>query len=152
MMAYWAACNFGNQDFAALAVVAATLASGRCSRPQGVSLLHVHGTADQRVPWDGGSGRFTARGGNWESARRGIEIFASGAQCSPNWTAQQASRDTTCYSTACPGSDEVEYCLVQGGGHAWPGVSTTRRQERQGVYSSQDFFATEAIAQFFLEH
>lgn len=151
MMSYQVACNLPDR-FAAIAVVAATLSSGRCADPDGVSLLHIHGTNDKRVPWTGGQGRFTAPGAAWESAANGIAIFAQQAQCRIDWNADRVAPDTICYTTDCPGSDEVEYCLIENGGHAWPGVATTRRQERQGVYSSPYFNATEYIARFFKAH
>ena len=152
MMAYWAACNFGSRDFTAIAAVSATLSSGHCPRPQGVSLLHVHGTEDERITWLGGKGRFTPQGADWESAWKGVQTFASGARCANEWTTRQVTSDTACHATSCPGSQTVEYCLIEGGGHAWPGVPTNRRQKLQGVYSSMKFNATEAITQFFAAH
>ena len=151
MMSYHAACNLPGR-FEAIAVVAATLSSGRCANSNGVSLLHIHGTNDTRVPFDGGRGQNTARGANWASARDGITLFARAANCGGSWRSEQVTADTTCYSMGCPGSDEVEYCLVNGGGHTWPGVATTRRQKRQGAASSTSYNATDEIAQFFLSH
>lgn len=151
MMAYDAACNLPGQ-FDAIGVVAGTLASGTCAAPQGVSLLHIHGSNDERVPFNGGQGAFTSKNANWFSAYQGIMTFAQGAQCSANWTTSRLTSDTTCYTTGCPGSDQVEYCVVQGGGHTWPGVATTGRQERQGAMSTMTFSATDMIAQFFLAH
>lgn len=151
MMTYSAACNLPGR-FAAIAVVAGTLSSGRCANAAGVSLLHIHGTADERVPFEGGQGEFTASDQVWTSARQGINIFAGNAQCSANWQSQQITSDTTCNTTACPGSDEVQYCLIQGGGHTWPGVATTKRQKRQGASATSTFSATDRIAAFFQRH
>jgi polyhydroxybutyrate depolymerase len=151
MMSYHAACNLPGR-FAAVAVVAGTLASGSCAYSSGVSLLHIHGTDDERVPFNGGPGDFTARGQIWPSAYAGIQTFAAGAQCGVDWETQQVTTDTACSSVACPGSDIVEYCLVEGGGHTWPGVQTTRRQQRQNAQSSSLFNATDYIAAFFLSH
>lgn len=151
MMTYDAACSLPGR-FAAIAVVAGTLSSGRCANVEGVSLLHIHGTADERVPFEGGQGDFTASDQAWLSARQGILTFAAAAQCSADWQTQQITADTTCNISACSGSDQVEYCLVQGGGHTWPGVATTKRQKRQGATSTSTFNATQEIAQFFLRH
>lgn len=151
MMTYNAACNLPGR-FAAIAVVAGTLSSGRCADAAGISLLHIHGTEDERIPFEGGQGEFTASDQVWTSARQGILTFADAAQCSPNWQSRQITADTTCTVTACPGSDAVEYCLVQGGGHTWPGVATTKRQKRQGASSTSTFNATDAIAAFFQQH
>jgi polyhydroxybutyrate depolymerase len=151
MMAYHAACNLPGR-FAAIAVVAATMTSQSCPGPLGTSLLHIHGTDDERVPFAGGTGDFSARGQSWPSAYAGIMTFSANAQCGQDWEAQQITADTLCTEVACPGSDAVQYCLVDGGGHTWPGVQTTRRQERQGARSSSLFDATAYIAAFFAEH
>ena len=151
MMVYTVACGLPGR-FAAIAAVAGTLSSGTCANPEGVSLLHIHGTEDDRVPFEGGHGKSTPRGQEWASARAGILTFAQNAQCSPDWQSQQVTPDTLCNRAACPGSDEVEYCLIEGGGHGWPGAETTRRQRAQGASSSSSFNATDYIAAFFLEH
>lgn len=150
MMSYLVGCEMPGQ-FAAIAAVAGTLSSGTCSDPGGASLLHIHGTQDERVPFEGGRGDFTARGQEgWASAREGIQIFATTEQCSIAWQSQQVTPDTVCQRTSCPGSAEVEYCLVQGGGHTWPGAELTNRQRAQGAGTSASFDATSYIAQFFL--
>lgn len=149
MMVYYAACNLPGR-FAAIAAVAATLASGSCPDPGSTSLLHIHGTDDERVPFAGGTGEFTARDQSWPSAYAGIMTFAARAQCGQDWQARQVTADTLCTQVACGGGESVEYCLVDGGGHAWPGVALTARQERQGATSSALFAATDYIAAFFL--
>lgn len=151
MMSYQAACSLPGQ-FAAIGVVAGTLSSGSCANSQGVSLLHIHGTNDQNVPLNGGRGENTGQAANWASPLQGIQTFAKGESCSAKWAASQLTSDTTCYTTSCPGNDTVEYCLVQGGGHTWPGVASTGRQARQGTVSTMTFSATDMIAQFFLAH
>ncbi len=151
MMVYDAACNLPGM-FDALGVVASVNASGRCASPSGVSLLHIHGTDDQHIPLNGGAGTETRKGVAWPSVLDGIRNFAAGASCSPNWSESRLTSDTICETTSCPGSDVVEYCLVQGGGHTWPGVQETDRQARQGASSTMTFSATDMIAQFFLAH
>jgi polyhydroxybutyrate depolymerase len=151
MMTYNAACNLPGR-FDAIAVVAGTLASGQCANAAGVSLLHIHGTEDENVPFEGGAGQFTSSGQVWTSARQGIMTFAASEQCSTDWQTQQISSDTTCNIAACPGGDVVEYCLVQGGGHTWPGVAATKRQQRRGAAATSSFNATDEIATFFLKH
>lgn len=151
MMVYTVACGLPGR-FAAIASVSGTLSSGSCANPGGASLLHIHGTADDRVPFEGGRAEDTPRGQEWASARAGIMTFAQNAQCSADWQSQQVTADTLCNRAACPGSDEVEYCLIEGGGHLWPGAETTRRQRAQGVSTSSSFNATDYIAAFFLKH
>lgn len=151
MMVYTVACGLPGR-FAAIASVAGTLSSGTCANPVGTSLLHIHGTNDDRVPFEGGRGADTPRGQEWTSARQGISIFAQNAQCSANWQEQQVTPDTLCRRTTCGGADDVEYCLVIGGDHQWPGAETTRRKRALGASSSGSFNATDYIAAFFLNH
>ena len=154
MMAYDAACNLKGY-FNAIGVVAATLSSGSCASSNGVSLLHIHGTNDQHVPFNGGSGQFSSPGANWFSAAQGINIFAQGNQCSAKWAASQLTSDTTCQVSSCSGGASggtAEYCLVKGGGHGWPGVQSTQTMIDKGSYSTMTFNATDMIAQFFQKH
>ncbi|MBV1926471.1 MAG: prolyl oligopeptidase family serine peptidase [Rhodobacteraceae bacterium] len=149
MMAYWAACNIPSR-FAAIAVVSGTLSSGRCPISDNTSLLHIHGTNDQNVPFEGGSGSHTSKSNVWPSALEGIQKFKQGEQCSTTEVDRQVTSDTTCKVVACPNADTVEYCLVQNGGHAWPGGDVSKRQKKGGIYVSQQFDATNYIANFFL--
>lgn len=149
MMAYWSACNMPSR-FSAIAVVAGTLSSERCPISDNTSLLHIHGTNDQNVPFEGGRGTYTSKNTVWPSALEGIQKFKQGEQCSTTEASRQVASDTTCSTVACPNADTVEYCLVDNGGHAWPGGDVSKRQKKSGMYVSQSFDATNYIANFFL--
>ena len=149
MMAYWAACNMPSR-FAAIAVVAGTLSSRNCPKSDDTSLLHIHGTNDQNVPLEGGRGTYTGKGSDWPSAIDGIRQFMRAESCSPNEVDMRVASDTICSSVTCPKSNTVEYCLVQNGGHAWPGGKSSKRHKKRNIYVSQNFDATTYIADFFL--
>ena len=53
MMAYRLACD--TRIFAAIGPVSATLLGG-CPAPPSISVIHIHGTADHHVPYNGGQG------------------------------------------------------------------------------------------------
>jgi polyhydroxybutyrate depolymerase len=148
MMAYHAACELPGR-FAAIAAVASTMSSKTCTAPSGVSLLHIHGTADENVPWEGGRGEQTGRRNDWPPVERGISIWSQGNQCPTMQAPRQVAQDTTCSSVRCGTGETVEVCKVQGGGHAWPGISPTKQQKKADTYVSQYFDATEHIAAFF---
>jgi len=150
MMTYHAACELPGR-FRAVAIVAGTLASRDCSGGQDVSVLHIHGSADESVPLAGGVGEDTARRANYPSVASSLEIFETRNLCSGEAMSRPAS-DTTCETSTCAGGGEVEFCAVEGGGHGWPGSETNARQRRNGDYISPYFDATEHIAVFFLQH
>jgi polyhydroxybutyrate depolymerase len=58
IMAYTLACR--TDIFAAIGPDSAT-ELGTCPHPAPLSVIHVHGTADTRVPYDGGQGDGTAK-------------------------------------------------------------------------------------------
>ncbi|TCP63420.1 polyhydroxybutyrate depolymerase [Rhodovulum bhavnagarense] len=149
MLAYHAACNLPG-TFTAIAAVASTLSAADCPNPQGVSLLHIHGTDDKNVPFSGGSGEMSAKGANWPPASLGIERFSAANQCAPQAQVMRPAQDTTCQVTSCAGGEKVELCLVEGGGHAWPGIEPAPWQQKYGVYVSPYFKATDFVVDFLL--
>lgn len=148
MMAYHAACNLEGR-FAAIAAVAGGLETAACPYADDVSLLHIHGTEDENVPFDGGRGTLTAPRANWSDVARGIGLFQSANACDAAPAVTRPARDTTCRTRRCDASERVEHCLVDGGGHAWPGTAPARWQKTHDVYVSPHFDATAHIAAFF---
>lgn len=148
MMAYHAACNLDGV-FRSIAVVAGTLDARTCRFADQVSLLHIHGTRDENVPFEGGLGALSRVPSPWASAERAVGVFQQANRCSAQTRQVSPARDTTCQRKRCPGGDRVELCLVEGGGHAWPGAEPARWQQHQNVYVSPHFDATAYIAQFF---
>jgi polyhydroxybutyrate depolymerase len=148
MMAYRLACARPDR-IAAIAVVAGTLSTDRCPDGAAVPLLHIHGTDDGNVPMEGGAGPYSARGADWPPVMPGIDLFRRANGCAEVPEEVRAASDTTCRIWRGPEGREVRLCLVEGGGHAWPGARPTRPQLRRGVYVSAEFDATAAIADFF---
>jgi len=151
MMAYRAACVLRGQ-ITAVAVVAATVSSANCPNPQGVSVLHIHGTNDENVPLNGGTGVMTGPRANWPAVNRGLGFFTSGNQCSGPAETLRISSDTSCTVNRCGNNETVQLCLVQGGGHAWPGAQPAKWQINHGVNVTQSFDASDYIARFLLSH
>jgi polyhydroxybutyrate depolymerase len=46
----------------------------------------------------------------------------------------------------------VSLCIVEGGGHAWPGQTPMRWQNMTKTYVTQSFDATREVWQFFEKH
>lgn len=117
MMAYRMACE--SDLFAAVGPVAATLV-GDCTNPAPISVIHIHGTADQTVPYAGPSDTGVAQIdgpavpallARWRTTDRcGGEVIS---------TAGAVTRSLA----RCPSGRDVLLVTVEGGGHEWPGVA-----------------------------
>jgi polyhydroxybutyrate depolymerase len=138
--------------FAAIAPVAGTLLTD-CSGARPASVLQIHGTADERVPYNGGPGKAfssdgTARvdGPSVESVNatwRGID------GCGPPHSA--TAGDVPTETADCADGRTVELISVKGAGHQWPGGDPSPLAERFGQMPapSTALNAADAIWQFF---
>lgn len=119
--------------FSAVAPIAGTLGSAfPCSPSQPVSVLSVHGTADNVVPFTGGP--MVGRGGASDivaapaMAQRWRELSGCSAPVEDS-PAPSIHRFT---SVGCADGTEVSFVQIDGGGHTWLDAS----------FASAQFFAT----------
>jgi polyhydroxybutyrate depolymerase len=118
MMSYALACNTGL--FAAIGPDSATQLA--CPSPHPTSVLHIHGTADRMIPYDGSQGiGFAHIDGppvpDTNAFWRDVD------QCgTPTVTTDGAVTTST---AACADGRAVELMTVAGGGHEWPGFATS---------------------------
>jgi polyhydroxybutyrate depolymerase len=137
MMSYRLACD--TKLFAAIAPVAGTVL-GSCESTAPISVLHIHGLADPRVPFDGSKGQ----GVGQIDGPPVPDIIArarANAACAPP---VESTVDTVTTSIAtCPDARAVELITIAGAGHEWPGSTRTR---------STPLDATQVIWQFFAAH
>jgi polyhydroxybutyrate depolymerase len=149
MMSYRLGCEAAH-DFAAIAPVGATSVLDACAPSEPVSVLHVHGTADENVPFDGGPGAKSAQRvpPDYPPVMRGVEQFAGADGCEPPTTERLGSITTTRFASCASGA-AVVVVNVDGGGHSWPGG------ERISPIldpPSDAYDATERIWEFFAAH
>ncbi|MEO3855452.1 PHB depolymerase family esterase [Acrocarpospora sp. B8E8] len=143
MLAYRLACD--TDLFAAIAPVAGTLL-GPCPRPRPVSLLHIHGTADQRVPYDGSRGI-------GQSAIDGppvpdlITRWRTAGGCGA--ATVRTEGPSTISTATCANGRAIELITVAGAGHQWPGGAGDRVLLDK---PSDAFDATATIWSFFAGH
>lgn len=153
MMALRLACQ--TDLFAAVAPVAGTLLTD-CAHAAPTSVLQIHGTADDRVPFDGGPGKATTLSGApnvdgpsvpaVNATWRGIDACgAPGTSTAGAVTTQTAD---------CPGGRTVELISVAGAGHQWPGGVPSPLAQRLGDLPppSTALNATDVIWRFFSAH
>jgi polyhydroxybutyrate depolymerase len=154
MMAYRLACD--STVFTAIAPVAGTVI-GDCPHPAPVPVLHLHGTADDSVPWAGGPGKRDNGGAGRVPIRIDgpaipdmIAAWRSAASCAA--PTETVDGPVTRSIATCPDDRTVELISITGAGHQWPGATppTAAAAGRLGLDPpSTALDATTEIARFF---
>jgi len=141
--------------FAAIAPVAGTLLTD-CSHAQPTSVLQIHGTADDRVPYDGGPGKGDSVTGapnvDGPSAQSVNAMWRSIDNCpAPTSTTEGV---VTTEVARCQGGRSVELISVAGAGHQWPGGIPKPAVERLAGLPppSTALNATDVIWRFFAQN
>ncbi|GIG89267.1 hypothetical protein Pen02_42030 [Plantactinospora endophytica] len=156
MLAYQLACR--TTVFAAIGVVAGTLL-GQCPSPAPISVIHVHGTADDVVPYDGRPGKLDNGGtGPLPVKIDGgpvpdqIDRWREIARCAAPKVRTVGPVSTS--AARCPGGRDVELITIAGAGHQWPGGAPQTAAERLlGLDPpATALAATESIWRFFSTH
>lgn len=153
MMALRLACQ--SSLFAAVAPVAGTLLTG-CSGASPTSVLQIHGTADDRVPYGGGPGAALTASGSPRVDGPSVESVNADWRtidgCAP--PVSSSSGEVTTLRADCPEGRTVELIAIAGAGHQWPGgVSNPVVEKIAGLPPpSTALDATAAIWQFFTQH
>jgi polyhydroxybutyrate depolymerase len=136
----------------AVAGVAGTMDTRRF-KPRGrVPLLHIHGTADDMVPYEGGKGGSSLTRTDFASVASVEAAFLAPyamlarteREIDP---VQDGMRVIERNYTNGKGVTQLRIQTIVGGGHAWPG---SRRAARQG--GTLDIKANAEILRFFAEH
>jgi len=148
LLAYRLACD--TTVFAAIGPDSATLL-GPCSAPAPVSVIHIHGTADHNIPYDGGPGDGPGHIDGPAVAdvvaawRRVDGCPAPAVTDAPPVTSSVAS---------CPHGRAVELVTIAGAGHQWPGGDNKPVVQRVlGLDPpSTALSATDTIWRFFAAH
>lgn len=146
MLAYRAACQLADRIAAIAPVAGSLLVDCRPSAP--LSVLIVHGTADQQIPYQGGESPARAD----THPRRDPPVadttafWATHNHCSTP-TTEQMSPNTTLRHHDCPDGIEVALYTIDGGDHDWPGGRSAR-----GGATPESFAASPLIWDFFQQH
>lgn len=155
IMAYRLACELSDV-IVAIGVQSGSLGVDRCTPSKPVSVIHIHGTADENHPIDGGRGTNGISGVTFRSAIDGVEAFATAEHLT------RAERDEA--SPTNPevlitrwGPDragtEVELMKVTGATHAWMGPKSQSAASRRlsgAQYTRLD--SSEVIWNFLAAH
>ncbi len=141
IMSYALACNSG--IFAAIGPDSATQLDG-CAAPHPTSVIHIHGTADRLVPYNGGQGASFVDGPSIADVNA---FWRNVDHCGPPDIATIAPVTTS--TAACADNRSVVLITIEGGRHQWPGGTT--HLERADP-TSHVLNATQTIWRFFAAH
>lgn len=152
MMAYRVAAELPHR-IAAVGAVAGGLEVPPSSLRGAVPILHVHGTEDEHVPFEGGRGRRSIAGVPFTSVEATIRAWVARNDANPvpvverlPDTVDDGTRIVRKRYAARPGGAEVVLYVVEGGGHTWPGGRVAPRL--LGV-TSMDVSARDLLWDFF---
>ncbi|TGD85356.1 polyhydroxybutyrate depolymerase [Mycolicibacterium sp. CH28] len=119
MLAYKLACD--SAVFAAIGPDSATQLDA-CPAPHPTSVLHIHGTGDRLIRYDGEPG--TAVPIKTPPPPDLNAFWRTVDQCQPPETTVDGGLTTSVAD--CPSGRSVELITVAGGGHEWPSFATQR--------------------------
>jgi polyhydroxybutyrate depolymerase len=134
----------------AIAPVAGSLEVPDCKPSHGVSLLAIHGDADQNHPIGGGEGPRSIAGVPFTSMETTLGLWARGMTCPAGTYSTSEGAITTTAWAACRDGAQMRYIVIAGADHPWPGSTPNRLNPNQGGVS-QALNATETIWKFLSE-
>jgi polyhydroxybutyrate depolymerase len=142
--------------FAAAAPVSGTLSFPECNPGQPVPIMHIHGTEDPNVPFNGGEGCGPASGDGFAFLSVEEEMTKWGAinECEGEPVPLFTEGDTVC-ETRGDCAEETILCRVNGGNHSWPSAPQSgliSLEGCEGGAQSTTFRANEQIWNFFAAH
>ena len=136
-MAYRLACELSDK-IAAIGVYAASLGVEPCQPAQPVSVMHVHGTADQNIPVNGGTGSRSLAGVDFAPPLDGLRTLARADGCAEPPAVERAGALTTTTWSSCEHAAEVRFVTIDGASHAWPGGTGPSSRLVGPAYSGYD--------------
>jgi polyhydroxybutyrate depolymerase len=144
IMDYTLACQ--SSIFAAIGPDSATELAP-CPSPTRLSVIHIHGTADTRIPYDGSPGHGAADIDGPPIPDINAAWRATDGCAAPVIT---TSGVVTTSLAKCPKKRAVELITIAGAGHQWPGAK--QRTLLAGDPPSTALNATQTIWAFFAAH
>jgi polyhydroxybutyrate depolymerase len=129
IMSYTLACNTG--IFAAIGPDSATQLDP-CRFPRLTSVMHIHGTADRLIRYDGGPGAGVAHIDGPPVPELNA-FWRNADQCRA--PAVTTSGPVTTSTAGCADNRSVVLVTVEGGGHQWPSFATQKLWEFFAAHS-----------------
>ena len=147
MMAHLVGCTLADR-LAAIAVISGEL-SMDCHPSRPVSVLIIHGTADENLPYGGGIGRKALDKHEVRPVSFALDSWKSFDKCDGAATTTTHGVVTHSIWSPCADGTVVEHYKIEGGGHSWPGG---QRMARLLDAPSNALNATQVAWDFFAAH
>lgn len=148
MLSYRLACE-ASDLFAAIGPVAGIIEIPDCRPTHPVAVIDFQGTADENVPLDGGIGKKeVGKKEDRKPVQDSIDLWTKVDGCSVTVKSEHPDVHLTNYG-GCEAGTAVDYYVVQGGSHDWPGG-----QQIAAFLDKPDpnVLATRLIWSFFTDH
>jgi polyhydroxybutyrate depolymerase len=147
ILSYRLACELADR-IVGIGVVAGTLMADGCRPAQPVSIIHVHGTADENVPLAGGVGARSIAGVAFPPPRASFDALAALDGCPA--VRQHTDGDITVdRREPCRDRTAAEFVTIEGAEHAWPGGTGATPAAGE---SYRGYDATAELVAFLLSH
>ena len=149
IMSYRLACDAAD-IFAAIAPVSGTQNYDPCEPSEPVSVIHIHGTDDTHLPYNGGKGDDSLTQVDYKSVDESIDFWLNFNLC--YLTPQTETFDDVQHETYSGSANNVgvELYAIIGGKHAWPGSDGPAGPN--GDEPTQTISASDLIWGFFDAH
>ncbi len=137
--------------FRAVASVAGTDATSTCTPSRPIAVLHIHARDDDHVRFNGGAGpnafRDASKVMDFVSVPETVARWVQRDRCTAPPQRTLGVPGAFCEThSGCSGGVNVQLCVTDTGGHAWPGADTVRRGKPG---ASQALDANDVIWRFF---
>jgi polyhydroxybutyrate depolymerase len=148
ILSYRLACEMGDR-IAAIGSVAGTQNLPACAPSAAVAVVHIHGTADQHLPFEGGVGSKSLAGVEFASVAESIDFWRNADRCPGEARVEVSGSVTHTTYSPCAAGTAVELYAIEGGGHAWPGGIAAWQG---GDPPPMELIATDVLWSFFAAH
>lgn len=118
MLTYRLICNLP-EYFAAAVPVAGTLAISSCDKGAEIPVLHIHGTQDENVPYEGGLGSKSIGGGTRLSVLDTMKELGKSRNCQTPKTETLSDKDQEIVYNCSRGAS-LKVHIIHQGKHEWP--------------------------------
>lgn len=159
------ACTLSDR-IASIAAVAGLADPPGCSPDRPVPVLAYHGTDDAILLFNGGVGELgvALQGGtptippgttadlDGPGTPAAVRGWAARNGCEATPEDSRAGSDVLRRSYRCPAGADVEFLVIEGGGHSWPGSDVSRSLEQVVGRTTMSIDATTTSWEFFRDH
>ena len=127
-----------------------------CEPERPVPIIQFNGTADMAIPFEGGTNPIS--GLEMPPVPEMFEAWVDLYECSGETKVVYQKGEVTCITYEdCENDVTLEHCIIEGGGHTWPGAVDLYEMDPVAnwwayPHTTEDIDASRAMWKFFAEH